>query len=285
MPLTGIQIDILALLAGNRSEESHLAGAAAIHMASASPRRSGDLDLFHDREEAVAAAFGADSRVLEERGFEVRTQLSQPGFIRALVQVPGGSSLRVDWAHDSMWRFLPPVKLRDAGYVLHPVDLAVNKVLALAGRDEPRDFVDIIYLHRRVLSLGALCWAACGKDHGLNPEMLLDLLARKGRLHQEDLDRLDLTAPFRLLEEIPAYRKALAEGGEWIRSRPPEEMGCMYRKPGEGIFFTPQPGNEYEVHRGAPGGVLPVFADRKSLYDNPAEREQLESFFDRPVEG
>jgi hypothetical protein len=47
---------------------------------------------------------------------------------------------------------------------LHPIDLAVNKVLALAGRDEPRDLLDTLYQHREVLCLGALCWAACGKD-------------------------------------------------------------------------------------------------------------------------
>ncbi len=29
------------------------------------------------------------------------------------------------------------------------VDLAINKVLALAGRDEPRDFVDILYIDER----------------------------------------------------------------------------------------------------------------------------------------
>jgi len=179
MPLTEAQRVILGLLAENRSEESHLAGAAGIHMAGGSPRRSVGFDLFHDREQAVAEAFEMDRRVLEGRGIDLRIELSQPGFIRVMVTAPGHDALRVDWAHDSIWRFLPPVKIKGAGYVLHPVDLAVNKVLALAGRDEPRDFVDVVYLHRRVLPLGALCWAACGKDRGLNPVMLLDLLSRK----------------------------------------------------------------------------------------------------------
>jgi len=284
MPLTEAQRVILELLAENRSEESHLAGAAGIHMADGSPRRSADLDLFHDRERAVAEAFEMDRRVLEGRGIDLHIELSQPGFIRAMITVPGHEALRVDWAHDSIWRFLPPVKLRDAGYVLHPVDLAVNKVLALAGRDEPRDFVDVVYLHRRVLPLGALCWAACGKDRGVNPVMLLDLLSRKGRLRQENLHRLDLNGPFDLAREVPAFREALTRGREWVETRPMEETGCLYRRTEGGAFFAPIPGDEYEIHAGAPGGVLPVIDDLKSFYDHPGERERLESFFDRPVE-
>ena len=50
---------------------------------------------------------------------------------------------KVEWAHDSAWRFLPPVMSEEAGYPLAPVDLAINKLLALVGRDEPRDYVDI----------------------------------------------------------------------------------------------------------------------------------------------
>jgi len=283
MPLTEAQRLILELLAENRSEESHLAGAAAIHMADRSTRRSADLDLFHDREQAVADAFEKDRLALDAGGFGLRVELSQPGFIRAMVTAPGHEPLRVDWAHDSMWRFLPPVKLKGAGHVLHPVDLAANKVLALAGRDEPRDFVDVLYLHRRVLPLGALCWAACGKDQGLNPEMLLDLLSRKGRLNQGDLDRLDLASPFDLSTEVPAYREALALGREWIETRQMEEIGCLYHRPGSGAFFAPAAGDDYEIHRGSPGGVLPVIDELKSFYDHPGERERLESFFERPV--
>lgn len=33
---------------------------------------------------------------------------------------------------------------RRHGFMLDPIDLAINKVLALAGRDEPRDFVDML---------------------------------------------------------------------------------------------------------------------------------------------
>jgi hypothetical protein len=67
---------------------------------------------------------------------------------------------RVDWAHVSAWRFMPLVRDELGGLLLHPVDLAVNKVLALAGRDEPRDFVDMRFVHRRMRPpevIGCLC--------------------------------------------------------------------------------------------------------------------------------
>ena len=67
-------------------------------------------------------------------------------------------------------------KLRSdiVGYTLHPIDLAINKLLAVAGRDEPRDFLDIIDLHTRTLPIGALCWAGAGKDPGFTPFSLLE---------------------------------------------------------------------------------------------------------------
>lgn len=74
---------------------------------------------------------------------------------------------------------MPLVRDELGGLLLHPIDLAINKVLALAGRDEPRDFVDILFVHRSVLPLAGLSWAAVGKDPGLSPLSLLELLKRR----------------------------------------------------------------------------------------------------------
>ena len=42
------------------------------------------------------------------------------------------------------------------GYVLHPVDLAMNKVMAATGRREVRDLVDLVMIHHSILPLGAV---------------------------------------------------------------------------------------------------------------------------------
>lgn len=230
----------------------------------------------------MAAAFQADRSVLERAGYALQIQLSQPGFIRAMVSLSGHDAIRVDWAYDSAWRFLPPVRLQGAGYVLHPVDLAVNKVLALIGRDEPRDFVDVVYLHQQILPLGALAWAASGKDPGLNPDMILELLARR-HLRNDDLARLDLAVCLDAAEQEAVYRGALAQGKRWIQSRPPEESGCLYRKPGSGLFFAPQDDQPYEIHRGSAGGVLPKTPSGDALVTDAAARKVLESFFERRI--
>jgi hypothetical protein len=159
VPLTEFQRALLAVLAPARSPDSYLAGGAALHFTPQSLRYSRDLAFFHDSEERVAGAYTGDRETLDQEGYEVDLLLSQPGTIRALVS-KGDQSTQVEWAHDSTWRFMPVVQDELGGYLLHEMDLAVNKVLALAGRNEVRDFVDVVYLHREVLPLGALVWAA-----------------------------------------------------------------------------------------------------------------------------
>lgn len=178
MPLTAFQAALAELLAVNRSPDSYLAGGSAMHIEPNSKRYSNDLDYFHDSEERVATAFAADSDLLRMAGYEVETLMQQPGFVRALVR-KGDDTTKVEWAHDSAWRFLPTIRNPQSGFLLSPIDLAVNKLLALVGRDEPRDYLDI-HDAIRDLPLGALCWAASGKDPGVTPAMLLDLLRRRG---------------------------------------------------------------------------------------------------------
>ena len=63
MPLSKIQTDILRLLASHRDPESYVAGSTPLTRSA--PRYSGDIDIFHDREERVALAsarHGSDSR-------------------------------------------------------------------------------------------------------------------------------------------------------------------------------------------------------------------------------
>ena len=282
MPLTELQKRVLEVIAENRSVASHLAGASGILMSSASPRRSADLDLFHDHEVAVANAFQADRATLERHGYSLQLQLSQPGFIRALISTEQHEQIRMDWAYDSAWRFMPPVKIKGAGFVLHPVDLAINKVLALIGRDEPREFIDVVYLHQRVLPLGSLAWAASGKDAGLNPNMVLELLGRR-RIRGDDLSRLDLVKPLDAMEQESIYRDALDQGKNWVEQRPPHEAGCLYRKTNSGLFFAPSGDESYEIHRGCVGGVLPKTTPADTWLAGEQERKNLESFFEHPL--
>ena len=156
---------------------------------------------------------------------------------------------------------MPTVRDDRVGFVLHPVDLAVNKVLALAGRDEPRDVLDTLHLHRRVLVLGCLCWAACGKDPGFTPLSLLELLRRRGRVRAEDLARLDLAAPIDLHATKHAWLEALDSVAPFVETRPPEEIGCVYYSVSKRAFVDPREPGVAVPHFGRPGGVLPRVKD------------------------
>jgi len=267
VPLTDFQRVLLAELAKEPTDDRYLAGGAAMHFAPTSTRYSDDLDFFHDSETRVATAFAADRERLERSGYGVDVELSLPGLVRAVVR-RGEEATRVDWAHDSAWRFMPLVRDPLGGLLLHSVDLAINKVLALAGRDEPRDYVDILYVHGSVLSLGALCWAAVGKDPGFTPLSLLELLKRRGRYRPEDFTRLNLVEPFDLPRAKQAWLAALGEAEGFVRERPADEYGCLYYSTRRRQFVVPRADAslaEQEVvpHFGVPGGVLPRMADSR----------------------
>jgi len=256
VPVTEFQKRVLALLTEHRSDESHLAGATGLALSPESQRYSQDLDYFHDTEESVAETFALDRATLEKAGIRVKGMVSQPGFVRALIST-SEDELRVEWAHDSAWRFMPPVEIAGVGFVLHPVDLATNKILALAGRDEPRDLIDTLFVHEHILPLGALVWAASGKDPGQNPAMLIELLQRRGKMQEKDLRYLAMKSPPKLAELRTAWRDALDGARSFVDSRPSNEAGCLYVHPASGRFIAPEDDQNVELHKATQGGILP----------------------------
>lgn len=259
MPLTPFQSALGLLLSVNRSEDSYLAGGAAILAAPNTRRYSQDLDYFHDSAARVATAFESDRKTLEAHGYSVDAEISQAGYVRAVIRM-NGAAAKVEWAQDSSWRFMPVIKSEAFGFQLHPIDLATNKVLALAGREEPRDLVDTIYLHQNVLALGALVWAATGKDPGFSPSSLLELLRRRGKVRPEDLARLHLSEPVDVKVLKQDWLSALDSAEGFIAKRSPDEAGCLYFSVSAKTFVDPDSSitGKSIPHYGRPGGVLPA---------------------------
>ena len=79
--------------------------------------------------------------------------------------------------------------------MLHPFDLATNKVLALAGRLEIRDWIDVITCHEQIQPLGYLAWAACGKDPAFSPLTILEEAGRSGHYTTAELEGLSFDGP------------------------------------------------------------------------------------------
>jgi hypothetical protein len=148
----------------------------------------------------------------------------RPAYVEARV-VRAGDSVLVEWARDSAYRFFPLVEHPDFGLTLHPFDLATNKVLALVGRLEARDRIDVIACADRLQPLGYLVWAACGKDPGFSPQGILEEAGRSARYsdaeiaslafsgtppHAADLARRCTSTCARLPQGLPPDRVAQA---------------------------------------------------------------------------
>jgi hypothetical protein len=192
MPLSPLQRRVLAAIAAQRDPESYVAGGTALHRDGI--RGSADIDLFHDGEEALDRAVAGDSATLVERGFALTWERRSPAMYRALVR-DGGEATRLDWVVDSDFRFFPTLPDEEFGYILHPLDLATNKLLAAAGRAEPRDSVDVVWIDRHIQPLGAVAWAAAEKDPGWMPEGILGEVRRKARYQDYELETLILVEP------------------------------------------------------------------------------------------
>lgn len=191
MPVTPFQSEVLAVLAGNRSEESHFAGGLVLNASPDSARYSHDFDIFHEAAEEVARASQADAASLRTAGFSVEQKCGweKPTTFRKAVVSRGGEQVEVDWAADSAFRFFPVERDPVLGWRLHLFDMATNKALALSARTETRDYVDIVELHG-TYPLPAICWAACGKDPGFSPLSLLKMMRRFARIDPAKLDEI-----------------------------------------------------------------------------------------------
>ncbi len=73
MAITPFQRTVCRLLAETRvaSGESYVAGGVALNELLAAPRRSRDIDLFHDTDAALRTSWDADRGLLERNGFVV----------------------------------------------------------------------------------------------------------------------------------------------------------------------------------------------------------------------
>ncbi len=192
MPLSPLQIDVLKLIAANRSEASHFAGGVVLNAPPDAPRFSHDFDIFHEAEIEVARASTADVALIRNAGYTVEEKVgdwSNPSSFRKARIVHEGAELEIDWAVDAAFRFFPIEPDPLLGWRLHLFDMATNKALALSARSVTRDYVDIVELDKSY-PLEAIIWAACGKDEGFSPMLLLEMMRRFARINPRQLETI-----------------------------------------------------------------------------------------------
>jgi hypothetical protein len=254
VPLSELQAAILHLLATHRNPESYVAGAAVLNQEG--PRFSSDIDIFHDLEEAVARAADSDAAVLSANGYQIQWVRREPGIHVATVN-RDGSTTRLEWARDSDFRFFPVIADELFGYRLHIADIATNKALAAAGRREPRDVLDLLFIHDRHLLLGAVIWAAVAKDPGYSPESLICEIRRNARYRADDYADLALAQPVDAGDIARRFRRALDEAESFIRMMPVGKEGLLYLEDGRPVQPQPDGLAGYVEHAGQRRGHWP----------------------------
>jgi hypothetical protein len=164
-------------------------------------RRTRDLDFFGLTPAAVDRLVPAVERALREAGFAVQHIQENPGFARLVVE-SGDDRTEVDLAADA--RLFPAEPGRPAP-TLSGEELAVDKVLAVFGRAEARDFIDLMAVEGRY-GLGRLCELAVEKDRGFTPAMFAGMLGQFGRLRRQEFE-IDDTGYERLTREVERWRE------------------------------------------------------------------------------
>jgi hypothetical protein len=254
VPLAKIQSEILRLLAAHRDPESYVAGSTPLNLDA--PRYSGDIDFFHDREERVARAAEADGALLLAEGFELDWFRRAPT-MWAVIASKDGEQTKLEWVVDSDYRFFPTVRDETFGYVLHRVDLATNKVMAAAGRREPRDVVDLLTVHERVLPLGAVVWAAVDKSPGFTPEGLINEVRRVGRYTAAEFRRVASDPPIDAAATMTRLRQILEEAEAFVARMPTEKAGLLFLQAGNAVQPDPDRLETYQTHAGQRRGHWP----------------------------
>ena len=236
MALTDFQRTVCRLLAEHRisSGESYVAGGVALNEIMATSRISRDIDLFHDTVEALDASWAADRQLLGAHGFEIRVLRERPSYVEAEIG-RSGEVVLMEWARDSAYRFFPLLQHADLGLTLHPFDLATNKTLALVGRLEVRDWVDLIHACDRIQPLGYLAWAACGKDPGFSPKGILETAGQTARYSAEEVRGLAFAGETPVAEDLSRrWHAILGAAREIVDILPLPHLGrCVLTSTGD----------------------------------------------------
>ncbi len=254
MPLTKLQSHVLRVLAAERSPDSYIAGGVAINREG--PRFSEDIDIFQDTEERLEAAAKADATALAAAGLILFWKKIMTGKREA--ELEGlGDRMRLEWVHDSAFRFFPTQRDELFGYVLHPADLATNKASAAADRREPRDIVDLVTIHENILSLGAMICAAVGRFPGQSPEEMLADINRHSRFTAEEFRVLATERPIDVPDLHRRIRSMIEDAERFISRIPSDAVGFIFLEEGNPVQPDLEALEKYQRHAGAPGGIWP----------------------------
>jgi hypothetical protein len=258
VPLSKIQSDVLKVIASRRDPESYIADGTPLNRDG--PRFSEDIDVFHDREQRVSSAALSDAQALEAEDYEIKWLRQSPAIYTAEVTRENART-RLEWVADSDFRFFPTIPDEVFGYLLHPVDLATNKVMAAVGRREVRDLVDLVTVHNKILSLGATIWAAVDKSPGYTAEGLISEIRRNSHYPAAEWRAITATERFDPTAVITQLRAALDDAEAFVGKMPTDQSGLVFIEEASVVQPDPARLESYKTHAGQRRGQWPASAE------------------------
>lgn len=181
----------------------HLGGGAALSGAYLGHRFSRDIDLMcHERADMrrlaqlvgeAATEAGGGAEIVQDAGSFVRASLSLPPL-----------ELEVDLVFEATGDLEPPITVEGV-LVESLTDLRAAKLTCVLARSEPRDLVDLLFLHRAGFPPERDLPLALRKDAGIDPRVLGWLL---GQFPAEPLPHM--VRPLSV-EELMEFRDSLRE--------------------------------------------------------------------------
>lgn len=159
-----------------RTQAFWLTGGTALSAFYLRHRYSRDLDLFTLDDRAMAEAGRVAGDAARSLGASLTEIQTTPTFRRVLVASPAGEQVLVDLVRDTDYQVEP--RKPSAGPVRYDAlpDLCCNKLCALLGRREVRDYIDVYVLGRAGHRIVDHLDQARMKDGGLDPALLAHLL-------------------------------------------------------------------------------------------------------------
>jgi hypothetical protein len=255
VPLTRLQSHLLRILARQRSPDSDVAGAIGLNREG--PRFSNDIDIFQDGDERLVAIAESDAALIAAAGLQV-TALPSRGSSKRTALIEGlGEKTQIEWVADADFRFFPAQKDALFGYVLHPVDLATNKASAAADRRVPRDIVDLLTIHKKILPLGAVITASVGRFPGMTPEGMLSEIRRHSTFTADEFAALATETPLDVKDTHRRIKAMLDDAAAFIALLPSDAVGVLFLDGDIPVQPDPTALDRYRRHAGARRGHWP----------------------------
>jgi len=204
--LDRIQQKILSLFSTIPEHDSfYLTGGTALSAFYLHHRKSRDLDFFSDVEELIVPFTFRLEGVLQEEGLRTERKRELRSFVEIVVSSRDNSTI-IHFGLDSPYR-LEPLKdsVKFKGLKIDNLtDIGANKLLALFGRANLRDFIDVYFLLKDKFQKKELLDNAKRKDPGFDLYWFATALEMINEFPSDSPDMLFMLKPC-TLDELQSF--------------------------------------------------------------------------------